>query len=129
MKNLKAILLFPLLACLLPACESQLSDEERFLQACDSSADCPDGWVCPELVDGSGYGKIGNVCTPICSEDADCKSALGRLDVLCFKDICALGCGAHSDCPDELPYCRGSHPSCASITGQPWCSTEDFTCD
>jgi len=114
------------LATLLAGCREDGGDEVPFLEACESPSDCPGGWTCP-LEGDLNTGEIVDVCTPACAGDALCREILGRDDVFCFAGgFCAIGCGSHSDCPVELPFCRGSDPSCTGY--DPWCSTEDYIC-
>jgi hypothetical protein len=125
----------PILVCmplLLPAaCDSGgigTPDREHFLDPCTEDSECPAQWTCPNP--GELYnGTITDVCTPACNLDTECREMLDREDVMCYvAGFCAIECASHDGCPDILPFCRGSDPSCAGEDYRPWCAREDYVC-
>jgi hypothetical protein len=121
-------LALPLAVLALQAC----SDDDAasaFNSACSTADDCPSGWDCPDP-NAQGMGAVGNICTPMCEDDAECESLLGRTDVSCTFHICLTDCTRSDQCPSTQPVCRGANPSCADDNlGTLWCATSDFSCD
>jgi hypothetical protein len=118
-----------LIAAWLASCACQDGTrEDHFLDPCVGDSDCPGGWTCP--VDGEPLtGEVEGVCTPSCHTSGLCEEILERSDVFCYLGgFCAIECSSHDDCPEELPWCRGSDPSCAGEVDQPWCAKEDYVC-
>jgi len=110
---------------LLTSCGDE-SVKAAFYDACDSDSDCPSAGLCAR--GESGQGTVDNVCTIECETTADCRTDLGRSDVLCLGNICAMDCDTDSMCPSSQRYCRGSDPSCWEYGVGSWCASEDFFC-
>ena len=103
--------------------------ENHFLEACEHTVQCPTAWTCPDRTD-MGTGTVYEVCTPVCARNEFCTEVLEREDVYCYvAGFCVIACSSHPDCPEELPYCRGSDPSCSGLDITPWCAKEDHICD
>lgn len=120
-------IVFLLFALALAGCLDGPEKDDPFLRACTVDSECPGGWTCPDPADDRN-GLVIDVCTPSCHTDDLCQEILERHDVFCYvAGFCAISCRGHEDCPEELPYCRGSHPDCPSDI-DPWCSTQDYDC-
>ena len=121
--------LFLSLALLAVVACGEKGSESQFLEACEHSVQCPVAWACPTSTDIHG-GAVYDVCTPVCARNDFCTEVLDRDDVYCYAaGFCVIACSSHSDCPEELPFCRGSDPSCAGSEIVPWCAKEDHICE
>jgi hypothetical protein len=126
---MKEIVFLSLTAALLTACAGDKGSEDHFLEACEHSDQCPVAWTCSDPADVL-VGAVYEVCTPACVRDDFCTEVLDRDDVYCYGGgFCVIACSSHDDCPEELPYCRGSDPSCSGEDLVPWCAKEDHVCE
>ena len=126
---MKEIVFLLLTAVAVTSCAGENGSEDHFLEACDHTSQCPVQWMCPDST-GIGTGTVGEVCTPVCARSEFCTEVLDRDDVYCYEaGFCVIGCSSHSQCPEELPYCRGSDPSCAGRDIAPWCAKQDHICE